>query len=135
MRKLTILIAIILIVGLLAGCGGWVTPAPKLDYIEVEPDEVTLITNSYTGSTEQLEVTAYYVVCGANDVTSDCEYVSSNTEIVTVSDKGLVVGKIPEFLPPGSDFTEATILVTYTQHNAWTGMIVRTTEVDVTVKY
>ena len=39
MKKLTVLVAVILIAGLLAGC--WVLPESKLDIIVADTDEVT----------------------------------------------------------------------------------------------
>jgi len=131
MKKLTVLVAVMLIAVLLAGC--WVLPSSKLDYIDVEPDDVILSNKSLTGITQQLEVIAWYEDITYVDVTSNCDYVSDRPEVVIVSDEGLIVGVKPS--PFGALMEEATILVTYTQHNAWTGMRVRTAEVDVTVKY
>ena len=136
MKKLTVLVAVILIAGLLVGC--WVTPESKLDYIEADPNEVTLTTDSFTGITEQLEVTAFYDDKTSADVTLNCDYNSSlsNTtglEIVTVSDEGLITAVIVD--NPIALQLKATILVTYTQNNFWTGRIIRTYEVDVTVEY
>ena len=137
MKKLTILVVIMLVAGLLAGC--WLFPGSKLDKIEVEPVEVTLNIKSLTGITQQLEVIAYYDDKTSADVTPGCDYNSSlsNTtglEIVTVSDEGLIVAIKPK--PEGAlDEEEATILITYTQHNLWTGRIIRTCEVEVTVEY
>ena len=120
MKKLTVLVAVMLIVGLLAGC--WVLPESKLDYIEADPDKVTL----NTGLLEvQLEVTAYYTDGTSADVTSDCDYISSNTGVATVSDEGLITAKT---------MGKSTILVSHTQHNFWTGRIIRTCEVEVTVE-
>ena len=67
------------------------------------------------------------------DVTSNCEYSSSRPEVVTVNDGGLIIGVRPS--PFGALMEEATILVTYTQHNFWTGKIIRTAEVEVKVLY
>ena len=120
MKKLTVLVAIILIAGLLTGC--WVLPESKLDYIEAIPNEVNLNTEI---TQKQLEVTAYYDDETSADVTSNCDYSSSDTEVVTVNDEGLIVAV-------GSG--EANILVSYTQHNFWTGMRIRTCEVEVTVE-
>ena len=131
MKKLTVLVVIMLVAGLFAGC--WVLPESKLDYIEADPKEVTLNTKSLTGITEQLEITAYYSDETDANVTSNCEYLSSNTEIVTVDDEGLIVAvKVDN---PIALKREATILITYTQHNFWTGRVIRTTEIDVTVEY
>ena len=120
MKKLTVLVAVILIAGLLAGC--WVLPESKLDKIEADPDEVILSTNLLT---QQLEVTAYYTDGTSADVTSNCDYISSDTGVVTVSDEGLITAK---------KMGDSTILVSHTQHNFWTGRITRTVEVNVTVE-
>ena len=120
-----------LVTGLLTGC--WVLPESKLDKIVADPNKVTLTTDSYTGITEQTEVTAYYEDGTSADVTSNCEYSSSNTEVVTVNNEGLIVAvKVDN---PIALWLGATILVTYTQHNFWTSRIIRTDEVDVTVEY
>jgi len=120
MKKLTVLVAVILIAGLLAGC--WVLPESKLDKIEADPDEVILSTNLLT---QQLEVTAYYTDGTSADVTSNCDYISSDTGVVTVSDEGLITAK---------KMGDSIILVSHTQHNFWTGRITRTVEVNVTVE-
>ncbi|MBA7580866.1 hypothetical protein ES708_22763 [subsurface metagenome] len=129
MKKLTILLVVIMLVAvLLAGC--WVSPELKLDYIEADPEEVTLT----EGEICQLTVIAFYDYSGANDVTLDCDYVSNNIEVATVNDEGLITAIDLE----GSEKAqkgEATILITYTQHNFWTGMRVETAEVKVTVGY
>jgi hypothetical protein len=121
MKKLIVLVAVMLIAGLLAGC--WVLPESKLDYIEAIPNEVNLDAEI---TQKQLEVTAYYEDGTSTDVTSNCDYSSSNTEVVTVNDEGLIVAV---------DSGEAITLVSYTQHNFWTGRIIRTCEVEVTVEY
>ena len=131
MKKLIVLVAVILIAGLLAGC--WVLPESKLDYIEADPDKVTLNPQSLTGITQQLEVTAFYDDDTIADVTSNCDYISDRPEVVTVNDEGLIVGVKPS--PFGALSEEATILVTHTQHNFWTGRIIRTCKVDVTILY
>ncbi len=129
MKKLTVLVVIMLVAGLLAGC--WLFPESKLDYIEVEPNEieVTLCDLGIAIKEVQLEVTAYYEDKTIADVTPSCDYNSSlsNTASVTVDDEGLV--RIDPIIG------EATILITYTQHNAWTGRIIRTAEVEVTIEY
>lgn len=134
MKKLTLLIAVILIAGLLAGCG--ILPEKsQLDYIKADPIEVTLNLGTTLGATQKLtqrlEVTAHYEDLTYADVTSNCKYSSSNTE-VTVNDEGLI--EAVTFISFPSE-GEATILVTYTQHNFWTGRIIRTAEVEVTVEY
>ena len=133
MKKLTVLVAVILIAGLLAGC--WVLPESKLDYIEADPDKVDLL-SPRSSTQQQLTITAFYEDGVNADVTIDCDYLSSDTKVVTVNDEGLIV-----YVEPGTDIVigpglkrEATILVTYTQHNFWTGRIIETCEVEVTVK-
>jgi len=121
MKKLTMLVVILLVAGLLAGC--WVLPESKLDYIEAIPNEVNLDAEI---TQKQLEVTAYYEDGTSADVTSNCDYSSSDIEVVTVNDEGLIVAV-------GNG--EAITLVSYTQHNFWTGMRIRTCEVEVTVEY
>jgi len=54
MKKLTVLVVIMLVAGLLAGC--WLFPESKLDYIEADPYEVTLDTESLTGITQQYKL-------------------------------------------------------------------------------
>ena len=124
MKKLTVLVMIILIAGLLAGC--WVLPESKLDEIVVEPEEVTLYLTQAAGNTKQLEVTAYYEDLTYADVTSNCKYISDDDEIATVDIKGLVTAK---------SIGNTEVLITYTQHNFWTGRVIRTIKVDVTVEY
>ena len=129
MKKLTVLLVIVLVAGLLTGC--WLFPESKLDYIEADSNEVFLNTRSRT---QQLEITAYYTDGTSADVTSSCEYTSSNIEVVTVNDEGLITSVVYECeVCPGLLTREATILISYTQHNAWTGRIIRTCEVGVTV--
>jgi len=130
MKKLTVLVAVILIAGLLAGC--WVLPESKLDYIEADPDKVDLLRLRLP--TQQLTITAFYEDGVSADVTIDCDYLSSDTKVVTVNDEGLIVYVEPEGVVGFGLIREATILITYTQHNAWTGRIIRTCEVEVTVK-
>lgn len=126
MKKLTILVAVILIAGLLSGC--WLFPESKLDYIEANPDKVTLNIVSLTGITQQLEVTAYYTDENKADITLECDYTTltvSNTEVVTVNDEGLITAKSKG---------NTIVLISYTEGNFWTGRITRTDEVDVTVE-
>ncbi|MBA7529476.1 hypothetical protein ES705_21674 [subsurface metagenome] len=124
MKKLTVLVAVILIAGLLAGCG--VTSESRLWKIEVEPIEVNI---GYTGDSEQLKVTAYYDDGTSADVTSECDYITSaeaySEVVVSVSAEGLVTG-----IQTGW----TTILVSYTQRNFWTS-ITRTYEVAVHVRF
>ncbi|MBA7563021.1 hypothetical protein ES695_11195 [Candidatus Atribacteria bacterium 1244-E10-H5-B2] len=128
MKKLTVLMAIILIAGLLSGC--WLFPESKLDYIKAKPDKVTLTMltmDSLIGITQQLEVTAFYEDLTEADVTLECDYAPltvSNTEVVTVNDKGLITAK-------GKG--KAEILVSYTQRNFLTSNIIRTCKVKILV--
>ncbi|GAI63593.1 unnamed protein product, partial [marine sediment metagenome] len=78
MKKLTVLVAVILIAGLLSGC--WLFPESKLNYIEADPKEVTLyfsptkLSSTENKTTQQLEVTAYYIDGDIADVTLECDY-------------------------------------------------------------
>jgi len=129
MKKLAILIAVILIVGLLAGC--WVTPESKLISICVDPEEMFLANPgtafdvlSTTGAIES--VTANYEDGTSEDIElTDCEYLSSDPDIAMVNSEGLVIAK---------SIGETTILVTYTQHNFWTGRVTETDIVGVFVE-
>ena len=120
MKKLTVLLAVILITGLLAGC--WLFPGSKLDEITVYPEGP--ITLNIEG-TQQLEVTAWYEDKTNADVTPSCDYNSSLSNTAGVDVEGLITAV---------ETGEATILITYTQHNFWTGRIIRTAEVKVTVE-
>ena len=131
MKKLTVLVVIMLVAGLLAGC--WVLPESKLDYIEAEPAKVTLYlgltSDSTKNNTQQLEVTAFYTDGNKADVTAECDYATLTTsiaEVVTVNNEGLITAK---------SRGNAIVSVSYTQHNFWTGKRTRTDEVDVTVEY
>ena len=129
MKKLTVLMAIILIAGLLSGC--WLFPESKLDYIKAKPDKVTLTMltmDSLIGITQQLEVTAFYEDLTEADVTLECDYAPltvSNTEVVTVNDEGLITAKSKG---------NTIVLVSYTEGSFWTGRITRTDEVKILVK-
>ncbi|GAI06752.1 unnamed protein product, partial [marine sediment metagenome] len=115
MKRLIVIVAVILIAGLLSGC--WLFPESKLDYIEADPDDVTLNITSALVVTQQLEVTAYYTDGTSADVTLECDYAPltvSNTEVVTVSDEGLITAKSEG---------KAKVLVSYTQNNFWTSDI------------
>lgn len=120
MKKLTVLVVVILIAGLLAGCA--ILPGSRLWRIEVEPSSVSL---TYVDP-QQLEVTAFYDDGDSADVTPECDYVSENPEIVIVGDEGLIEAVSPD---TGTHFV--TIFVTYTQRNFWTGNITRYGEVEV----
>ena len=91
MKKLTVLVAVILIAGLLAGC--WVLPESKLDYIEAVPDKVDLL-SPRSSTQQQLTITAFYEDGVNADVTIDCDYLSSDTKVVTVNDEGLIVANL-----------------------------------------
>ena len=126
MKKLTVLMAIILIAGLLSGC--WLFPESKLDYIKADPDDVTLNITSALVVTQQLDVTAYYIDGDKADVTLECDYAPltvSDTEVVTVNDEGLITAKSKG---------NTIILVSYTEGNFWTGRITRTDEVKILVE-
>ena len=123
MKKLTVLVVIMLIAGLLAGC--WVLPESKLISICVDPEEMFLADPgtafdvlSTTGAI--VSVTANYEDGTSEDIKlTDCEYSSNDPDIATVNSEGLVIAK---------SIGDTTILVTYTQHNFWTGRI---TEIDI----
>jgi len=111
---------------LLAGC--WVLPESKLISITVDPESMDLddpiIGTNLLSTQEAIEsVTANY-----NDGTSenieltDCEYSSNNPEVAIVD----IVGN--EVWIRAVEAGEAVILVSYTQHNFWTG---RVTETDI----
>lgn len=126
MKRLTVIVAVILIAGLLSGC--WLFPESKLDYIEANPKEVTLYLTQVPGNTQQLEVTASYIDGNIADVTLECDYApstASDTEVVTVSDEGLITAKSKG---------KAKVLVSYTEGNYWAGRITGTDEVKVLVK-
>ena len=125
MKKLTMLVVIMLVAGLLAGC--WVLPESKLISICVEPEGIFLEgdpTAAASHNTEPIEsVTANYSDGTSEDIAlADCEYSSNDPEVAIVD----IVGD--EVLIRSVGFGEATILVTYTQHNFWTG---RRTETDI----
>ena len=130
MKKLiTVLVVIMLVTGLLAGCG--IMPESKLWKIEVEPTDfggITLYVNPAqfpaVDGTCQLEVTAFYDDGTIADVTLDCEYISSDSKIAFVSNEGLITA-----IKVG----DATISVIYTQQNFWTSDITRTAKVEITV--
>jgi len=134
MKKLTVLVAVILITGLLAGC--WVLPESKLDRIVADPDKVDLAQYPrLLPNQQQLTITAFYDDGASADVTIDCDYLSSDIEIATVNDEGLIMYVAPEVYNADPTATRnANILVTYTHHNAWTGMRSETCKVEVTVK-
>jgi len=121
MKKLTVLVAVMLIAGLLAGC--WVLPESKLISIVVDPEGMFLEPEE----TEPImSVTANYNDGTSEDIElTDCEYLSSDPDIATVNIEGLVIAK---------SVGETEILVTYTQHNFWTGQVTETDIVGVFVE-
>ena len=130
MKKLAVLVAVILIAGLLAGC--WVLPESKLISIVVEPEgmDLTYPATALSEHTKAIEsVTANY-----EDGTSeyieltDCEYSSNDPEVAIVN----IVGDKVWIKAVKSG--ETTILVTYTQHNFWTGRVTETDIVGVFVE-
>jgi len=81
MKKLTLLVVIILVTGLLAGCNPFSTFRAEIvgDTIYLgDPDNP---------ATHQLEMTY-----GGTDVTLSCDYSSNNTDAATVSADGLIAG-------------------------------------------
>jgi hypothetical protein len=121
MKKLTVLVAVILIAGLFAGCG--ILPGSRLYEIEISQD-FWGITFSIEDATYQLEVTAHYDDGTIADVTLDCDYTSSNPDVAIVGDEGLITAV---------EIGDTNILARYTQRNFWTGDITRTAEVEVTI--
>jgi hypothetical protein len=130
MKKLTVLVVIMLIAVLLAGC--WVLPESKLISIVVEPEGMDLKAPA-TAITEHtkpiVSVTANYNDGTSEDIKlTDCEYSSNDPEVAIVNIiedevwiKAIGVG-------------EAVILVTYTQHNFWTGRVIETDIVGIFVE-
>lgn len=129
MKKLTVLVVITLIAGLLAGC--WVLPESKLISIVVEPEGMYLEdpATAITGHTEPIiSVTANYSDGTSEDIElTDCEYLSNDPEVAIVD----IVGEEVWIRAVGTGDT--TILVTYTQHNFWTGRVIETDTVGVFV--
>ncbi|MBA7498275.1 hypothetical protein ES704_01010 [subsurface metagenome] len=129
MKKLTILMVVILVAGLLAGC--WLFPESKLISIVVEPEGVYLDepATAITGHTEAIEsVTANYSDETSEDIKlTDCEYLSNDPEVAIVE----IVEDEVWIRAVGTGDT--TILVTYTQHNFWTGRVIETDIVGVFV--
>lgn len=121
MKKLIMLMVIILFMVLLAGC--WLYPEPKIISICVEPEGMFLEPEE----TEPIiSVTANYGLAPSEDIElTDCEYLSGDPDIATVGIGGLVTAV---------DSGETTILVTYTQHNFWTGRVIETDIVGVFVE-
>ena len=113
MKKLTVLMAVILIVGLLAGC--WLFPESKLISIVVEPERMFL-TDPGTAfdvlsTTSAIEsITACYDDWTTKEIAPvDCEYLSSNPEVAVVD----IVGN--EVFVRAVKAGEAIILVSYTE--------------------
>jgi len=132
MKKLTVLVAVILIAGLLAGC--WVLPESKLISITVDPEGLYLEMPKPTSLIPENAGKIESVTANYNDGTSedikltDCEYSSNDPEVAIVD----IVGDEVWIRAVGSG--ETTILVTYTQHNFWTGRVIETDIVGVFVE-
>lgn len=126
MKKLAMLVAVMLIVGLLAGC--WVLPESKLISICVEPEGMEL--KALDPDAEAIvSVTANYNDGTSEDIKlTDCEYLSNDPEVAIVD----IVGDEVWIRAVGTGNT--TILVTYTQHNFWTGRVTETDIVGVFVE-
>jgi len=124
MKKLIVLVAVILIIGLLAGC--WVFPESKLISICVNPEGMFLEPEE----TEPIiSVTANYNDGTSEDIKlTDCEYLSGDPDIAIVE----IVED--EVLIKAVETGDTTILVTYTQHNFWTGRVIETDIVGVFVE-
>jgi len=122
-KKLTVLMVAILVMVLLAGC--WLYPEPKLISICVEPEGMFL----EPGETEPIiSVTANYTLAPSEDIElTDCEYSSNDSEVAIVD----IVGN--EVFVRAGKAGETIILVTYTQHNFWTGRVIETDIVGVFV--
>jgi len=126
MKKLAVLMAIILVTGLLAGC--WLMPESRLISIVVEPESMDLVLPKPTDLIPENAGIIESVTANYNDGTSedikltDCEYSSNDPDVAVVD----IVGD--EVWIRAIGVGEAVILVSYTQHNAWTG---RRTEVDI----
>jgi len=131
MKKLAVLVAIMLIAGLLAGC--WVLPESRLISIVVEPEGMYLADPGASfdllSTTEAIEsVTANYNDGTSEDIElTDCEYSSNDPEVAVVN----IVEDEVWIRAVGAG--EAVILVTYTQHNFWTGRVIETDIVGVFV--
>lgn len=117
MKKLAVLVAVMLIAGLLAGC--WLFPETKLISIVVEPGEMWL----EPGDTEYIEsITACYDDWSTKVLDCiDCEYLSSDPEVATIDNECLITAKKEG---------EAYILISYIEGDFWTGKI---TETDVVI--
>jgi len=115
MKKLAVLVVIILVAGLLAGC--WLFPEPKLISIVVEPEAMYLDepgTSSLNCKNQDAikSVTACYDDWTTKEIEpADCEYLSSDPDIVVVD----IVGNEVWVRAVGTG--EAYILVSYTERN------------------
>ena len=113
MKKLTVLVAVILIAGLLAGC--WLfSDEPKLISITVVPESMELVTlnNTFVGYlTGPIEsITANYDNWTSEPIAlTDCEYSSNDPEIAIVD----IVED--EVLVRAIGTGETYILVSYTE--------------------
>jgi len=110
MKKLTVLVVIMLVAGLLAGCG--IIPEwSVLQSIVIEPDGITFTTREPVS----IEVTACYKDGDTAIVTLECDYKLTNEGVVTLDiTKDEVI-----IAPVGIGETE--VEVSYTERNFWTG--------------
>jgi len=124
MKKLNVLILAILVMVLLTGC--WLYPEPKIISICVEPEGMFL-------EPEEIEpiisVTANYSLAPSKDIElTDCEYSSNAPEVAVVE----IIGE--EVFVRAVKAGDTIILVTYTQHNFWTGRVIETDIIGVFVE-
>jgi len=124
MKKLIVFMVVILIMVLLAGC--WLQPKPKIISICVDPEGMFL---------ELGEIKPIIsVIANYNDRTSedikltDCKYSSNDPEVAIVD----IVGD--EVFVKAVNVGDTIILITYTQHNFWTGRLTETDIVGVFVE-
>ena len=132
MKKLTVLVVAILVMVLLAGC--WLYPEPKIISIVVEPEGMFLVEPEPVGFIPENagiieSVTANYALAPSEDIKlTDCEYSSGDPDVAVVD----IVGEEVWISAVGAG--EAVILVTYTQHNFWTGRVIETDIIGVFVE-
>ena len=113
MKKLTVLVAVILIAGLLAGC--WVfSDEPELISITVDPERMDLVGDPTAASSHNTEpiisITANYDDWTTKDIAlTDCEYLSSDPDIAIVE----IAGDEVQVRAVGTG--ETYILVSYTE--------------------
>ena len=124
MKKLTVLVVAILVMVLLAGC--WLYPEPKLISICVDPEGMFLEPEE---TKPIISVTANYVLAPSEDIElTNCKYSPNDPEVAIVE----IVGE--EVFIRAVKVGEAIILVSYTQHNFWTGRVIETDIVGVFVE-